>query len=173
MTELEKLLTLPSPADLGPGPRAGVLTDAAIRQAAETIVPEGRRGETLLALLLLWHDHHETAHAIVQDLEDADGSYVHAILHRREPDYGNAKYWLRRVGQHPAYGELGRRVSALLSGPEHKQLAGALAPGDRWDAMAMVDACQKAEGRSGDESILQKVQHLEFLVLGECLAGPS
>ena len=52
------------------------------------------------ALLALWHDARgdwQTAHALAQDLADRDGAWVHAYLHRREGDVGNASYWYRRA----------------------------------------------------------------------------
>ena len=53
-------------------------------------------------LLALWHDargHWDEAHRVAQDIEDADGSRVHAYLHRKEGDAGNAAYWYRRAGR--------------------------------------------------------------------------
>ena len=41
----------------------------------------------------------ERAHRIVQDINDADAAWVHAYLHRKEGDRGNAAYWYRRAGQ--------------------------------------------------------------------------
>jgi hypothetical protein len=60
-------------------------------------------------LLALWWDAQgdwERAHEIAQEIEDAKGSWVHAYLHRKEGDIGNAGYWYRRAGQHPASGSL-------------------------------------------------------------------
>ena len=51
-------------------------------------------------LLALWHDARgdwDRAHAIAQDVDDADGALVHAYLHRKEGDDGNAAYWYRRA----------------------------------------------------------------------------
>src|SRR5262249_17485377 len=42
-----------------------------------------------LAGLWLYHDFLDESHAISQDLSSAEGSYWHAIMHRREPDYWN------------------------------------------------------------------------------------
>jgi hypothetical protein len=162
--EVEKLLAT-TPPDLGPGPRAGVLGEKEIRQAMAS------EPDLLLALVLLWHDHHEPAHEIAQGIENADGSYVHAILHRREPDYGNSKYWFRRVGVHPAYAELGRRVSEFLESRGERTLAAKLVPGGRWDAMGFVDACEAAVRNDGQRAaLLKEVQRIEFEALAEYLS---
>jgi hypothetical protein len=41
------------------------------------------------------------AHEAVQDGEGADSAWVHAFLHRKEGDLGNASYWYRRAGRTP------------------------------------------------------------------------
>ena len=57
--------------------------------------------EDLPALLkALWWDGNENfdrAHGIAQDIESADAAWVHAYLHRKEGDAGNAGYWYRRA----------------------------------------------------------------------------
>lgn len=52
-------------------------------------------------LQVLWHDAKgdwNTAHQIVQRLNDAGSARIHAYLHRREGDEWNARYWHRRAG---------------------------------------------------------------------------
>ena len=39
----------------------------------------------------------DTAHTIAQDIPSRDGSRVHAYLHRKEGDIGNANYWYGRA----------------------------------------------------------------------------
>lgn len=54
------------------------------------------------ALVALWHDAKgdwNAAHATAQDIEDATGAWLHAYLHRKEGDEGNAAYWYRRAGK--------------------------------------------------------------------------
>jgi hypothetical protein len=61
------------------------------------------------ALLALWWDAKgdwEKAHEIAQDVSGADGAWVHAYLHRKEGDLGNAAYWYRRAGRDVAVGDL-------------------------------------------------------------------
>ncbi|MHB8901824.1 MAG: hypothetical protein ACYC6Y_23970 [Thermoguttaceae bacterium] len=38
------------------------------------------------------------AHRIVQGIESAAAARIHAYLHRKEGDLGNAQYWYRRAG---------------------------------------------------------------------------
>ena len=60
----------------------------------------------------------DEAHKIAQDEASADGSWVHAYLHRVEGDLGNAGYWYRRANKPVATDaietEWERMLSALL-----------------------------------------------------------
>jgi hypothetical protein len=42
------------------------------------------------------------AHSVAQEIASPDGSLVHAYLHRKEGDQGNARYWYDRAGR-PVY----------------------------------------------------------------------
>jgi len=53
-------------------------------------------------LRALWHDARgewHAAHQLAQEVDDADGAWVHAYLHRKEGDADNAGYWYRRANQ--------------------------------------------------------------------------
>ncbi|RYG27330.1 MAG: hypothetical protein EOO01_41525 [Chitinophagaceae bacterium] len=59
--------------------------------------------ETLSAeLKALWYDGKEdweSSHNIAQDINDQNGSWIHAYLHRKEGDISNARYWYSRAGK--------------------------------------------------------------------------
>jgi hypothetical protein len=68
------------------------------------------------AMQALWWDAKgdwDRAHEQAQLRDDADGAAVHAYLHRKEGDIGNARYWYRRAGRAPASGSLDAEWSAL------------------------------------------------------------
>jgi hypothetical protein len=76
-------------------------------------------------LLALWHDARgdwDEAHRVAQDVDDASGAWVHAYLHRKEGDLGNASYWYRRAGRPVATGALDEEwrdiVTRLLESEE-------------------------------------------------------
>jgi hypothetical protein len=53
-------------------------------------------------LQALWHDakgNWDRAHTIAQEVDDAAGAWVHAYLHRKEGNEGNAAYWYQRARQ--------------------------------------------------------------------------
>ncbi len=55
-----------------------------------------------LPLQALWHDARSDwnrAHACAQDDHGRNGSWVHAYLHRKEGDLGNADYWYARAAR--------------------------------------------------------------------------
>jgi hypothetical protein len=87
-----------------------VITRSNLEQAPEIMTLddfkttlEGTTPPDLSSLLrALWHDAKgdwEAAHAIAQDVGDEHGAWVHAYLHRKEGDEGNAGYWYRRAGR--------------------------------------------------------------------------
>ena len=53
-------------------------------------------------LQALWEDargNWEAAHRLVQDENTTESAWVHAYLHRKEGDLGNAGYWYRRCSK--------------------------------------------------------------------------
>jgi len=104
--------------------------------------------------LWLAFDFFEESHAISQELHTPEGSAWHAILHRREPDAWNSKYWWRRVGPHPVLEQLRQESVALgydYTTPE-----------------AFVDFCERVRGSgSAEEQLARQVQRLEWQLLFE------
>ena len=175
---LEKLFQTHEPPELGPGPRAGVLAEAELNCALDASLAGSKlspRSQNLIrALALLWHDHLEAAHIIAQNIGTADGSLVHGIMHRREPDYGNAKYWFHRVGKHAGFDEIARRVGDLLDSTGATDLKPKLIPKGQWDSIAFVDFCERAEQRPATDShrkLAREIQRIETEVLLEFLSA--
>ena len=174
---LKKLLAMAGPPELGPGPRAGVLPETKLNQALDEVfkgveLPEVSR-RLIRGLILLWHDQMEPAHEIAQAIETADGSFLHGILHRREPDYGNATYWFRRVGRHECFAEIARRVELSPVKNETALLKQVVRNGE-WDPYGFIALCEKAAGKSADEAqvkLLREIQGIETEVLLERWTG--
>lgn len=164
-SQLQEVFATPEPAELGPGPRPGVLPLPDLDAELKSILRETRLAassrDLIRALILLWHDHLDAAHTIAQGIETLDGSLVHAIMHRREPDYANAKYWWRRVGEHPCFPELAKRVTALLESQNERELCATLLPRGRWDAFAFVDACEAAANRATSAKRVQLLRDMQ------------
>ncbi len=163
-------------AELGPGPRKSTLPAAKLEADLAPLLDaagvSSSRGKLVRSVLLLWHDHLDAAHVIAQAVENADGSLVHGIVHRREPDYSNAKYWFRRAGRHPMFAGLAAKVGALALPPLGQEIRAKLLPAEKWDAHAFIDLCQSAALGEQPEPViklLREIQGLEFAVLLECL----
>jgi len=179
MDELSKLFATPEPPELGPGPRPDVWSADTVNQAVDKFCRvaklPGGKAQLILALALLWHDHLEASHVLAQSVDTSDGAFVHGIMHRREPDYGNAAYWFRRVGRHSAFPEIARRVAECLTAVKQDYLAARLAPQGEWDAFAFINACEQAghcERSDRTPRLLREAQKIETEVLAQViLAG--
>lgn len=147
-----ELLAEPRLPDLGPGQ-----PNAAVRAKLQALKLEnlGRvvdrdAAACCLAGLWLWHDFLDESHELSQSIDTVDGSYWHGIMHRREPDYGNAKYWFRRVGKHKIFDDLTNFVKKVnlnqVSSSEEETILAELSP---WDPFAFVDVCERVARTGG------------------------
>ena len=69
-------------------------------------------------LQALWYDARgdwEKAHTLIQDVEDKDAAWIHAYLHRKEGDNGNADYWYRRAGKNRSLMSLENEWEEIVS----------------------------------------------------------
>src|SRR5260370_14742230 len=118
MNEIERLIATAELPELGPGRRGGVQAEAALNKALDELfrgVKLAAENQQLIrSLVLLWHDHLDAGHTIAQNIDGADGAFVHGIMHRREPEFGNAQNLVRGVGGDPALPKIARRVTTLL-----------------------------------------------------------
>ncbi len=133
-------------ADLGPGTPNEAMRP---KLTALTGLPPA-----CMAGLWLYHDFLDESHSISQDIHTPTGSFWHAIMHRREPDAWNSKYWFHQLGSHASL-ELLRTECAVIG---YKFT----------NASAFVDLCERVRGTgTADEKLARMVQALEWRILFE------
>jgi hypothetical protein len=98
------------------------------------------------------------------------GDYWHAIMHRREPDYGNSRYWFRQFGAHPIYPQLvdeARRVADGWRSLEFDTWLPRLIAGDSWRPTAFVECCEAAAASDDGpfRTAVEELQYREMLCL--------
>jgi uncharacterized protein (DUF433 family) len=156
--------TRPSRPDLEPA-----LTEPALAR----LVPQSSRRDrlALAAGLLQLHDFWDASHASAQEADDLGergvSAYWHGIAHRREPDPGNATYWFRRVGRHPAFVPLLAAARPILLAQDDRGLRAWLDRPDGWDPFAFIDLCNAARPGSVAATLARRLQRLELKVLLE------
>jgi hypothetical protein len=137
--------------------------------------PVGTAAIEIRAGLLLIHDYLEPSHQYSQSIEgegsDVNGDYWHGIMHRREPDFGNSKYWFRRVGDHPCFVRLAAAARQLMEQFYDSQADEWIEKLTRsgWDSMAAVDFFQEAHAPHYKGTAFQQfagcLQMQEMLIL--------
>lgn len=137
------------------------MSDQTISQNRRVRMPHD--AASLHAGLWLLFDFMNESHGYSQDTPTPSGSYWHAILHRREPDPSNAKYWFARIGEHPILPELLQDAKELAAG---SSLAGAIDKMTIWDSAWFVDRCCGSNDAT-TEAVLLKIQRREWELLFE------
>ncbi len=127
-------------------------------------VRDAGMAEACRAGLWLYHNFLDESHRISQELHTPTGSYWHALMHRREPDFENAKYWFRRVSSHPIYEGLCRDAAELSV--DAPPAAAFLRTQSTWDPFAFVDLCAAVlVGRAPAEDLCRQIQKREWDLL--------
>src|SRR5580704_17904484 len=166
---------IPAPNSEGPSWLAEYLQKFATRQFGCGVKSEPD-GVALAAGVWQMNGFLDRSHNLAQSVEgkgrNRAGDYWHAIMHRREPDYSNAKYWFRRVGAHGIHSLLANDADDILSAcnsPDAARWRDALL-GKRqhnWNSLSFVDMCEHvAHGHDGDLSLAaRQIQMIEMALL--------
>jgi hypothetical protein len=147
-------------------PRLETLDDKALLGGAKVV--DRSMADACRAALWLRFDFLDQSHEISQEIHTSAGSYWHAILHRREPDWANAKYWFARVGEHAIFPDLAREAASVARKFEHQAQTRWLADSGKWDPLRFVDLCEDAHRSGGGlEDLCRQVQWVEWRLLFE------
>jgi hypothetical protein len=95
----------------------------------------------------------DPAHRIFQDEKSDLGSYWHGMMHRREADFDNARYWFRRSGRLPFFPKLHRAAGEEWSLANRQP---------DWDPYLFTGECEQARFGAETGAELAPVQRAEF-----------
>jgi hypothetical protein len=131
--------------------------------------------DAVLAGLWLWHDWLDSSHTISQSLQSGTGSFWHAIMHRREGDFSNAKYWYARCTNHPVLQTMAPFANDILHPlPADKSFLRLTQGG--WNPNAFVDLVEQLHTRPTDarRPVAVALQKLEWrLLFDHCTRAAS
>jgi hypothetical protein len=138
-------------------------------QEAQDLFPQAHAPREAMGGLWLYFSCFDECHETVQDLNSPEASFWHAILHRQEPDPGNAAYWFRCVGTHPVFQDL--MVAAKEIVARHPPARFRIAA--KWDPFSFVTFCEQARQEPGSpsERVALEIQRAEWQLWFDYCAG--
>ena len=117
-----------------------------IKCAPAGLFPGAPDATAAMAGLWLYFSCFEEAHELVSKSDSKTCELWHAILHRQEPDSGNAAYWFRKVGTHPTFSKISHAAIRVL-----EKIPRAEFRTGRWDPFAFIAFCERARMQPGSE----------------------
>ncbi|MGA3170111.1 MAG: hypothetical protein ABSE62_03780 [Chthoniobacteraceae bacterium] len=151
----EDLLLRLTPSQPGPAE-----TIRRIREAKDqdltggAVLADATYPQLIRAGLLYAFDAIAESHRIVQGVGNDLASYWHGMLHRRDGDFDNARYWYRRTGRLSLFSEMHARAAAVSP---------LMARQSDWDPYLLVGQCEQARfGADLDQKELVTLQRIEF-----------
>ncbi len=118
--------------------------------------------DAAMAGLWLYFSCFEEAHELANSCHSKEGELWHAIVHRQEPDSGNAAYWFRQAGTHPVFPKLAVSANQIL-----EKLPDAEFRVGRWDPFSFIAFCDRARDQPGStqELAAMEIQRAEWQLL--------
>ena len=168
---LAAILDPSRPVAIGPGKpdaaQESLLRELTIEKAfAGQDLRDADAAACCISAAWLWHDFLDPSHQISQEIKTSSGSFWHAIMHRREEDFSNSKYWFRQVDGHEVYAIIAEAAEPILSHYENPTDIRPLAEDGSWDPFAFVDLCQQAGETDGSlPALCQQLTRLEWQLL--------
>jgi hypothetical protein len=129
---------------------------------AQILFPTARSVQAALSGLYLYFSCLDESHTLSQEIHTPEGSFWHGIMHRQEPDAGNAGYWFRRVGAHPIF-------------PALAEAAKPFGTKGSWDPFRFIELCEAARRKPGSalERQALELQRIEWqLLFAFCALAP-
>ncbi len=146
--------------------RTALGTLSAERAFAPRAIVDADMAQLCLAGLWLHQDFLDECHRISQSIGTTSGSHWHALMHRREGDFWNAKYWFRQVGRHSIYRSLAAEGARLAASGGPEQAPQFLLHQTGWDSAAFVDLCEATvQGRAPHDMLCRRIQQREWQLL--------
>ncbi len=138
-------------------------------RSAADLFPTASQPDAALAGLWLYFSCFEEAHSLADACHTPEGSLWHGMVHRQEPDSGNAAYWFRRAGKHAIFSDLARAAGAIL-----RRLRDAEFRVGHWDPFAFIAFCDRAREQPGtlQEQAAREIQRAEWQILFDYCARP-
>jgi hypothetical protein len=150
-----------------PGDARRKLKELSVEPAFGGKVADADMAQCCVAGIWLLYDFLDASHEVSQGISSREGSFWHGIMHRREGDFSNAKYWFRKVGRHSVWERLGSWAISWTPRPGESDRGGesasisslretleqyrqevlpTLVSGGVLDPLAFVDLCAAAQG---------------------------
>lgn len=139
---------------------------------AEALPSVQRKQSLVLAAGLLqiydyWDESHDAAQKAGDLGEKPYSACWHAICHRREPDPGNAGYWLAKARGNPVGQRLAGMIEAGIENldPAGQSIATRLIRGGEFQDRTMVELCCRPRPPEPERRLLRQIQKLEMILL--------